>query len=191
VLFVVGVSLAGAGALGILSAGDTYDIALAAGLAVVGGVIGVGAVLGRRVGRVVPFGVMLLAAFVAAALSPVSLSAGIGDKVERPVRTSQLERGYELAIGDYTVDLRDVELPRGTTKVDVELGIGNLLVRVPEHAALDIDARAGAGQVTVLDETDDGTGAEERAIVPGSTSVAPVLEVDADVGFGHLAVRRG
>jgi hypothetical protein len=45
--------------------------------------------------------------------------------------------------------------------------------------------------VTVLGETDDGSGAEERAVVPGSTSDAPVLELAADVGFGHVDVRRG
>ena len=62
---------------------------------------------------------------------------------------------------------------------------------MPEDAALDVDVRAAAGQVTVLDETDDGTGAEERAVVQGSTSAAPVLELDAEIGFGHVAVRRG
>jgi hypothetical protein len=177
--------------LGILDASGAYDAALAAGLVLVGGTIGLGALVGRRVVRLLPFGVVLVAVFAVAALSPLAFSAGIGERDERPRSTAQLERSYEHGIGDLTVDLRDVALPLGTTKVDVELGIGNLLIRVPEEAALEIDAHAVGGQVTVLGETDDGSGAEERAVVPGSTSDAPVLELAADVGFGHVDVRRG
>ena len=104
---------------------------------------------------------------------------------------AQLERSYEFGIGNFAVDLTKVPLPPGTTRVEVELGIGNLLVRVPEHAALEIDAHAGAGKVAVLGETADGTDVDERLVAQGSTSSAPVLELEADVGFGHLAVRRG
>jgi hypothetical protein len=191
VLAAVGTLLAGAGVLGILDASGTYDAALAAGLVVVGGTLGLGALVGRRVGRLLPFGILLVTAGTVAAVSPVGLSAGIGERDERPRSTAQLERSYEHGIGDMTVDLRDVALPPGTTKVDVELGIGNLLVRVPEEAALEIEARAVGGQVTVLGDTDDGSDVEQQAVVPGSTTDAPVLELAADVGFGHLDVRRG
>jgi hypothetical protein len=192
---VAGLSLAGAGVLGILEAAGVYDVsmtvALAGGLALVVGAIGLGVATGRRVGGLVPVGAVFLAVLVATVMSPASLSAGIGDKAERPLDTAQLERNYEFGIGDFTVDLSDVELQSGATRVDVELGIGDLLVKVPEDAALEIRARADAGQVTVLGKTDDGRGAEERAVVQGKTPAAPVLELKADVGFGHLAVRRG
>ena len=64
-------------------------------------------------------------------------------------------------------------------------------VRVPEDAALRIDASAAAGKVDVLDETSDGTGVDDRIVSPGATPSAPVLELDAEVGFGRLAVTRG
>ena len=188
---VVGALFLGAGILGFLDATDSYDVTVATGLAAVGGALAFGAVVGRRARWLLPFGAVLLAAVAVVAASPASLSAGIGGKSERPRDAGPLERSYEYGIGDYTVDLRDVALPEGTTKVDVELGIGDLHVRVPEHAALEIDARATAGQVTVLGESDDGTGAEEHAAVQGSTPGVPVLEVDADVGFGNLVVDRG
>ena len=107
------------------------------------------------------------------------------------MHATELERSYEFGIGHYTVDLTEVALPPGTTKIDVELGIGDLLVQVPEHAALEIRAQADGGQVTVIGKTDDGTRPGEHAFVPGPTSAAPALELDAEVGFGHLAVRRG
>ena len=181
--------------LGILDTTGTYDVsltvALATGLGVVAGAIALGAVSRRRVRGLLPFGVVLLAAFAAAASSPVNLSAGIGDKNERPLHARQLERSYEFGIGHFTVDLTDVALPPGTTKIDVALGIGDLLVRVPEHAALEIRAHADGGQLTVLGKTDEGTRPDEHAAARGSTSAAPTLELDAEVGFGHLVVRRG
>jgi hypothetical protein len=191
VLPFVGALLAGAGVLGILDASGTYDAAAAAALVVAGGTIGLAAVVGRRVARLLPFGIVLVAVSAVAAVSPVNLTAGIGEREERPLDAAQLDRSYEFGIGDFTLDLRDVSLPPGTTRVDVELGIGNLLVRLPKEAALEIDARAGGGQVTVLGESDDGSDADERAVVPGSRADAPVLELDADIGFGNVDVRRG
>ena len=190
-----GALLVAAGVLGILETTGTHDVsltvALATGLGVVAGAIGLGAVRGRRIRGLLPFGVVLLAAFATAASSPVNLAAGIGDKDERPRGASQLERSYEFGVGHFTVDLTDVALPPGTTTIDVALGIGDLLVRVPADAALEIRAHADGGQVTVLGETDEGTRPDEHAVVRGSTSAAPTLELNAEIGFGHLAVRRG
>ena len=144
----------------------------------------------RRARRLLPLGVVLVTVLSVAALSPVSLTAGTGNKHERPADASQLERTYEHGIGNFTLDLRDVELPQGTTRIEVELAVGHLLVKVPEGAALDIDAHAAAGKVDLLDETSDGTDVDDRLVAPGSGSAAPVLVLEADVGFGRLGVER-
>ena len=60
--------------------------------------------------------------------------------------------------------------------MEVKLGIGETIVTVPENAALEIDAHAGAGEVDVLGEVDEGTGAGARVSIPGSTADAPVLD---------------
>jgi uncharacterized membrane protein YdfJ with MMPL/SSD domain len=145
----------------------------------------------RRKGRLVSLGVLLVAVLAVAALSPVSLFAGTGNKHERPTDTAHVERSYEYGVGNFTLDLRDVELPPGTTRVDVELAVGHLLVKVPRDAALVVDAHAAAGKVDVLEETSDGTDVDDRIAVRGSTSSAPRLELEADIGFGRLAVERG
>ena len=192
---VLGALLAAAGLLGLLAVLDVYDIdvavALAAGVAIVGAAVAVGASTGRRVGSLVLLGLVLLAGFGVAAVTPVSVSSGIGERLERPVATTELEESYELGIGDFTVDLSGVELSPGTTEVDVKLGIGEVIVTVPEGVALEIDARAGAGEVNVLGDRDDGAGAHERLTVSGATADAPVLKLDADVALGSLEVRRG
>ena len=75
--------------------------------------------------------------------------------------------------------------------MSAKVGIGELVVTVPEDAALVIDAHAGLGRVDVLGREDDGAGAHERVIAPGATADSPVLELDADVAIGNLEVRRG
>ncbi|MGZ8686995.1 MAG: PspC domain-containing protein [Gaiellaceae bacterium] len=191
---VLGALLAAAGLLGLLAVLDVYDVevavALAGALALVGAAVAVGALTGRRVGGLVVLGLVLLPAFGLAASTPVSFSSGVGGRVERPLAATALQDSYELGIGDFTVDLADVALPPGTTNVEVKLGIGEVVVTVPEDVALEIDARAGVGDVTVLGEHDDGPGAHKRVSVAGSTPDAPVLELDADVAIGSLEVRR-
>ncbi len=192
---VVGALLACAGLFGLLSVLDVYDVdlavALAAGLAIVGVAIAVGAFTQRRVGGLVVLGLFLLAGFGAAAATPVSVSSGIGEKSEQPAAFSDLERSYELGIGELDLDLGAVALPPGTTFVDASVGVGDLVITVPRGVALEIDVQAGIGEVDVLGRSDDGIDAHRRITVPGPTPDAPVLDVDADVGLGAVEVRRG
>ena len=192
---VLGVLLAVAGLLGLLAVLDVYeidlDLAFAAALAITGVAIAVGAFVGYRVGALVPLGLLLLGGFAFAASLPVSLSAGIGDKVERPVDAAVLEQSYEYGIGDYELDLTNVALAEGETHMGVSLGIGSLVVTLPDDVAVEIDAHAGAGEVNVLGATDDGIGADREIQLPGSEPDAPTLALDASVGFGQIEVRRG
>ncbi|MDQ3066813.1 MAG: PspC domain-containing protein [Actinomycetota bacterium] len=191
---VLGALLVVAGLLGLLAVLDIYDAdvaaALAAGVVIVGAAIAFGASTGRRVGGLVVLGLVLLASFGVAAVTPISFSDGIGEKLERPVDASELEDSYELSLGELAVDLSDVELPFGTTEVDVKLGVGEIILTVPEGVALEIDARAAVGEVDVLGTHDEGAAAHERVMVAGPTALAPVLRIDADVSFGAVEVRR-
>jgi phage shock protein PspC (stress-responsive transcriptional regulator) len=192
---VLGALLAVAGLFGLLAVLDVYDIDVAVGLAVgvllVGVAIAFGAMTQRRVGGLVFLGLILLGAFGAAAATPVSVSSGVGEKIERPESAADLARSYELGIGELNLDLGAVSLSPGTTSVDASVGVGNLVITVPPNVALEIDAHAGVGQVDVLGRRDDGVDAEKTTSVAGSTPDAPVLDVEADIGMGNIEVRRG
>jgi phage shock protein PspC (stress-responsive transcriptional regulator) len=192
---VFGALLAAAGVFGLLAVLDIYDVdvevVLAAAVVIVGAAIAFGAQTGRRFGGLIPLGLVLLAAFGIAASSPVSFTSGVGDRNEQPLTASELEGSYEHGIGDFTIELADTELPAGTTHVEATLGVGELVVTVPEDAALVIDAHTAAGRVEVLGQEDDGLGAHERLVSPGALPDAPVLELEADVGAGNLEIRRG
>jgi phage shock protein PspC (stress-responsive transcriptional regulator) len=192
---VLGVLLAVAGILGLLAVLDVYDIdldlAFAASVAIVGAAIAIGAFTGFRVGALVALGLVLLGGFAFTASLPVPLSAGIGDKVDRPLDVAVLEQSYEYGIGDYELDLTNVRLAERETHVDVSLGIGALMVTVPDDVAVEVDAHAGAGEVLVFGATDDGIGADRELSVPGAEPDSPKLVLDASVGFGQIEVRRG
>jgi phage shock protein PspC (stress-responsive transcriptional regulator) len=192
---VVGILLAAAGVLGLLAVLDVYDVdvdvALAVALVVVGAAIAFGALTQRRVGGLVVLGLLLLPAFAAATITPVDVSAGIGGKSAQPATASELESEYELGIGSLDVDLGDLSLPAGTTSVDASVGIGELVVTVPDDVALELDAHVGTGDMDVLGLHDDGLDVDRTFSIPGPTPDAPVLELELDVGVGRVEVARG
>jgi len=192
---VLGALLAAAGLFGLLAVLDVYDVdvaaALAAGVVIVGAAIAFGAMTQRRVGGLVFLGLLLLAAFSLAAITPVSVDAGVGEKIERPTSVAALDPSYELGVGSLELDLGDITLPTGTTSVDASVGIGKIVVTVPEDAALVIDAHAGVGSVDLMGARDDGVDADRSITLPGSTPDAPVLDLEADIAIGDIQVQRG
>ena len=191
---VLGALLATAGLFGLLAVLDVYDVdvavALAAGVAIVGVAIAVGAMTQRRVGGLVVLGLILLIGFGVAAVTPVSVSSGVGEKFERPV--TSLHRNYELGVGNLQLDFTEFPWPAGTTTpVDASVGVGHLVVTVPDDVGLEVDARSGAGEVDILGATDDGVGAHRTVSLPGPSAGVPVLDLDLDVGIGNIEVRRG
>ena len=191
----LGALLAASGLFGLLAVLDVYDVdldvALAAGVAIVGAAIAAGAMTQRRVGGLVVLGLILLAAFGVAAATPVSVSSGAGEKTERPLTVTALQPSYELGVGELDLDLSVVSLQPGTTPVEASVGVGSLVITVPEGVALTIDAQAGIGEVNVFGEHDDGVNAHRSINVEGSTPDAPVLDIEADVGLGNVEVLRG
>ena len=192
----LGVILAVSGVFGLLTVLDIYDVdldvALAAGVAIIGGTIAVGAMTQRRVGGLVVLGLLMLVAFGVTALTPVSVSSGVGERLEQPLTSAAVEPSYELGLGELDLDLGDLALTSGTTTtVEASVGIGSLVITVPEGVALEIDAEAGIGEVDVLGSTDDGVDAHQALSLDGPTPDAPVLEIEADVGLGGIEVVRG
>ena len=144
----------------------------------------------RRVGGLVLLGLLLLAAFGVAAMTPVSVSSGLGDKTEQPTSATELQPKYELGMGSLNLDFSDLTLEQGTTSVEADVGIGELVVTVPPDVRVEIDAHAGIGDVDVLGSQDDGVAAQRTMSLPGTEPGAPILDLELDVGLGAVEVRR-
>lgn len=193
-LATLGVVLAGAGVLGLLDATGAvsvdWTVALAAGVVVVGLAVAVGAFFDRT-GLLAVFGLLLAGVMLLAVTIDIPLRGSIGDRTVTPATVQELDRSYEQSIGALELDLGGLPLPAGTTRVDATVGIGELVVRVPDDARVTVEASVTAGNVDVLGTQDDGWRVERTVVVEGSAPDAPTLVIDAEVGFGDLRVRRG
>jgi predicted membrane protein len=117
----------------------------------------------------------------------VDLDGGIGDREYRPASASDLRDRYQLGIGRLEVDLRDVQFPRGDRPVELDLGVGEAIVFVPENVCVTLDSRVGAGYVQLFDRDSSGVDVDWD-IARTATGTAPRLVVKADVGIGALHV---
>ena len=178
-------AFAGVFVLAALGGGTTLAVlAIVAGVALV-----VAGLSGGARWLIAPALVLVLPLAIVAA-ADIRVDGGVGERQYRPVSVDDLRPDYELGMGQLVLDMRDVDLPAGTTKVHLQLGIGHTVVRVPEDACLSSDVQLGAGHAQVLDRSSDGLDVDfEQA--SATTTDRPRLEIDTDLGIGALEVVRG
>ena len=192
---VLGVLLVGAGLLAALSAVGVdirWDLALAVGAVVVGAAIVAGAFLRRRTGGLVVVGLTLAGLALAVSATDVRLEGPIGDRVYTPDTAADVSRSYEMAIGEFDLDLSDTTLSPGETPVDVNVGIGDLTIVVPRFVPVDVDATASAGSVSVFGRQTSGVDSDLHVSTSGAApNLDKKLVIDAHVGLGSVTVVRG
>jgi phage shock protein PspC (stress-responsive transcriptional regulator) len=189
-----GLLIGGLGIVGLLDATDAvsidWRIVLAAAAIGIGALVVIGPVTGHAVGWVAVLGLGVLAALALTLAVRVPVFSGIGNQVEHPATAAALHSSYEHGIGDFRIDLQDLSLPVGRTHVKATLGIGHLVVRVPQAVTVEVDGRVSAGDLRVLGHDDNGTHVHDRVVETG-TLPKRVLVLDARVGLGDLKVVRG
>ena len=200
-------------------AGDAGDVAkraaLGLGILFVCGVIAIGGAWAAAAGgetvvaiTVILAGVAILAgAFmrpvrwlvlpaVALALSAGTVSAagidldgGVGERDYRPTSALELRDKYELGMGELIVDLRQTDLPPGDVPLEIDLGIGDARVIVPEDVCVATDAQVGVGEVRTFGQHNEGIDVDVEDLPDAAPDVTRLL-VKADVGVGSLRIGR-
>lgn len=186
---VPGLLLVAIGVGWLLESTDTVDLDASVwiGLALVAIGLGIALDSGHSHGLLVTLGVLLvLVGIPLSAIDTDVFDGGVGDRREEPASAADIDDPYELGVGQLVVDLTRLE-----EDVDVEasVGIGELRVRVPADAALEVDAHVGAGNVSVLGEEDDGVDVTVERDVPGAEG--PTMRLELDVGLGEVRVEHG
>lgn len=130
--------------------------------------------------------VVLLAGLPALVVNDLP-SGDVGDAIEAPTSPAQIDR-YEHGVGKFTVDLTAPGLADANLDVQAELGIGELLVLVPEAADVVVDAHVGLGNIDALGRQADGVDVdlEHRFAGPGEQKIA----LELDNGIGDIRVQR-
>jgi len=178
----------GLGVLGIVDAAGADVVATAypaLALASVGGMLVLGAFVGR------PGGLVLLGAVAAAALAVGSLTAGydVGRLERSPRSAAEVPDEYSLAFGTMSIDLSGVdeieELDAST--LHLQMRAGEATVVVPDGLDVDVSfmPRFGGQLVTT---TDDGEQRESTGDTGGGTVLTERIDGGARVPAMRLVV---
>jgi phage shock protein PspC (stress-responsive transcriptional regulator) len=130
--------------------------------------------------------IALAAGTVAAA--GIDFDGGIGQREYRPGSSVDLRDHYELGIGELVVDLRNTDLPKGDVPLELDVGIGEARVIVPDDVCVATDGDVGMGNVHVLGRDHGGIDVNYED-APDAKPSATRLLVHGDVGLGELRVQ--
>jgi hypothetical protein len=171
-----------------------WDVLLPVTLIALGGVVIVNARGGRSQGGLITLGIVLAVVLTVGSAIDVPLRGGVGDRSYRPTSLSGLQSDYGLAIGRLDLDLRDIEIPKegldASQVVHVHLGIGQIVIHVPEGALIAVRAHAELGQVIVFGDPNGGFNVD-GGFAPRVLAGTRVLTIDVTVGLGEVQVRHG
>ena len=171
-----------------------WDVALAVGLLVVGAALLMGARRrGEQRGALIAVGVVLAGVLtITASVDAIGrgIESGFGDRFERPADVTELADGYRHAFGSMTVDLSRLELPTGTTSIDLSIAFGDLTIVLPADVAVRVEADTVFGSATVFGKESSGVTADSTFRSADYSDAERRLSIDLSTVFGSATVRR-
>jgi phage shock protein PspC (stress-responsive transcriptional regulator) len=166
-----------------------WDTAAAIGVVGLGVVLIAAAFAGGARWLIVP-GLLLAGSVGFLKAADVHLRGGWGDRDIAVASVADLHDRYDLSAGQLRLDLRDLQLAQGEDRtVRARVGMGDLVIRVPQGVTVDADARSGAGEVELFGRHSDGLDVT-RTTARSIGMSGGLLHVDADVGLGRVVIVR-
>ena len=189
-----GVLLVAAGAAWLLDSSGAvsvpWDIAPAIALVAVGVTLMLAALAGRSAGGLIGVGIVLIFVQTAVSAIDVPVRGGVGNRDIRPVALSEVESPYRLAVGNQTIDLRQLALNAQPTYLEASTGVGKLVVIVPRDARIVIDGHTGAGTIQLPGRTHEGSDIDVDEVLAGTDGAGKELRLKLSVGVGEIEVQQ-
>ena len=175
--------------VGSVGPGEWFDPVhyVIAALFVIGGGLLVGAWFGRARWLIV-VGLLLLPVLFVTALWPTSFDWSVGDSLIEPTTVEEAQGPFRLGAGSLTIDLKNLtaEELASVGTIDVSLGFGDLVVRIPDDVGVVLTADIAMGEIQLPGPNVDGIGVDvERQFGPSS----PTMSIDIEVGAGSVVIR--
>ncbi|MET0727287.1 MAG: PspC domain-containing protein [Acidimicrobiales bacterium] len=166
-------------------------VSLQTGLAVALCIVGVGFVLGAFVGGskvLIAPALLVGAALVVTSVIDIPLSGPIGHRTWVPRTLAQVDERYEVSVGEGLIDLTGLNLDGGD-RLDVRatVGIGHLVIEVPEGVLIEVTADVGAGETRIGPYQDNGLGVTSNRVL-GAADTTGTIDLDLEVGVGQIDV---
>ena len=154
-------------------------------------IAGLGLLVGSWVGRarwLIIIGVVLLPVLWFTSFWPDDFSFSAGEVRYTPASVVEVDTPYDLGMGQMTIDLSGLSAEElaEVGLIEASLGMGEMIVRLPDDVGAIIEADVGMGAVEGPFDQAAGVGVEARRIVgPEPTSVL----IQAEVGAGVVTVQ--
>src|SRR5918994_2592290 len=153
----------------------------------------------RRVALIIVLAVMLLL-LLAAVIAGLVISrvaqtvtdrdGGLQVRTEQPASTEELKDRYEIGIGSLELNLRDLDLPEGTTEVEARVDDGALTVVVPQDVSVRVDAEAENGALSIFGKDSTGEDVDRNYTQEGYEQADRHLSLELSVDTGAISVQR-
>ncbi|MFI5426404.1 PspC domain-containing protein [Aeromicrobium sp. UC242_57] len=157
-------------------------------VAVALGVVALGLLVGTFFGNgggLIAIGCLLAVALALGSLIP---EGGVGRDRQVPSTASEVESAYKHGVGEFELDLTqvdDLSALHGRT-VTLRLGIGHARVLVPRGLDVDIESHVAAGDIQVFGRNANGTDIDLN--LPSTSQ--PALTIDISQRIGQIEVIR-
>jgi predicted membrane protein len=180
------------GALWFLERIGAVDFTVTAVLAIGTMIVGISLMALARRGAhtgLIIFGTALgLVALLTAAAPLEGFQGGVGDRIVEITTVADIEPDYNLSMGKLTIDLTELADFQGEATLNASVGLGELIVRVPQDVGVEVTAHSGAGEVEIFGQRVDGMGVNKTHRSPGFENRENTLFLDLAVFLGRVEV---
>ncbi len=117
------------------------------------------------------------------------VDGAFGESNHTILRADDLEDDYSHAFGSLTLDLRNLELPPGTTSVNVSVAFGEATVRLREDVPYRIEADSVFGSIEAEGFDTAGIASSRTFTSPGYDEAERRLNLTISAAFGSGRIR--
>jgi phage shock protein C len=118
-----------------------------------------------------------------------NVDGAFGDQQHVVTDVGELRNEYSHAFGSVTVDLRNLELPPGTTHIEVSVAFGEATIRLPEGVPYRVEGSAAFGNIEGPGFNTSGIAASRTHTSPGYAGADTRLDIELSAAFGNGRVR--
>jgi phage shock protein PspC (stress-responsive transcriptional regulator)/predicted membrane protein len=149
---------------------------------------GVGLLIGAFWGRargLIALGVILTPLVFFSPIGELDYVGTVGERRVSPDRVEDISEEISLGAGSLRVDLSDIDFSGAEVSTSIDIGIGELIVYVPDDVTVDVVGDLGIGELVVFGSTRNGVGLELERRQEGSNGF---LDLTLDGGIGSIKV---
>lgn len=114
----------------------------------------------------------------------LAVDGAFGESSHSVTSVEDLQSDYSHAFGSLTLDLRDLDLPEGTTEVEVSMVFGEATILLPADVEYRVDASSVFGSIDAPQFDADGVASSRTYTSPGYDEADRRLDFDLSVVFG-------